>query len=60
MKMEVEVAMKKYKISLDFALEKAHVVAIFWASKEFFDNCVMLSQEAFEKGHELSKLECRA
>lgn len=36
----------------------AHEVATFRVSKEFFDACITFGHEAFEKGHELGRLEC--
>lgn len=45
------------KASLDFTAEKARIVAIFQDSKEFSDDRLAFSQEAFKKGYELGKLE---
>lgn len=39
-KMEVEGTVEKYKTSLNFAIEKACMVMIFRASKEFFNDCI--------------------
>lgn len=60
MKKEVEEVVEKYKASEDFVAEKTRARAIIHKSKEFVIDCRMFDQEAFEKGHNLGKLECQA
>lgn len=48
-----------FKTFFDFASEKARMVPAFWVSKEFFEDRITFSKEAFRKGYELGKLKCR-
>lgn len=54
-----KVAMKRYKSSKDFVVEKAREVADFHNLEEFFADYQVVGQEAFEKGFKLGKLEHR-
>lgn len=58
-KREVEATIERYKASLDFVAEMAHVVVAFQALKEFFDAYVAFDREAVKNGHELGRLECQ-
>lgn len=58
-KREAKAIMKKYKTSLDFAAKKVHMVVAFRSLKEISDHCITFNQEAFEKGYELGRFECR-
>lgn len=64
-KKELAEAMKKVeavmeKASLNLVAKHAYLVVIFRVSKWFSNNCLVFSQEAFEKGYELGKQECHA
>lgn len=56
----MEATVEKYKASMDFVVDMAHIVASFWASKEFSNAGVAFSHEAFMKGHELGMVKCRS
>lgn len=58
-KKEAEEAMVRYMASEDFGTKKAWVVSIFHELEELFTNYRAFSQEAFKKGYDLGKLECR-
>lgn len=48
-------ALEEYKASTSFTTEKAQVVVAFWESKKFYDDHIKFSEEAFWKGHKLSR-----
>lgn len=53
-----EDAMDKFKVFGDFATKKTHSMVIFYTWEEFYDDYYEFSQEAFEEGYKLGKLDC--
>lgn len=58
-KKEAMEVMEKYKASDDFMAEKARAMVDFHKLEEFFIDCQMFSQEAYEEGFRTGGLDCQ-